>query len=106
MGRIALNQHVKVTIDGPEPLITSGKITTIGIAFREKSPQDKRRIVDTLITLDDTDAAIMRPGLTARVEITTDKIENVLAVPISALFISNQITSKPALMLSEKAVIR
>ena len=84
-GRIALNQHVKVTIDGPEPLITSGKITTIGSAFREKSPQDKRRIVDTLITLDDIDAAIMRPGLTARVEIATDKIENVLVVPISAL---------------------
>lgn len=84
-GSIALNQHVKVTIDGSEPLITTGKITTIGSAFREKSSQDKRRIVDTLITLDNIDAAIMRPGLTARVEIATDKVENVLVVPVAAL---------------------
>ncbi len=84
-GRIALNQAVKVTIDGPEPIITSGKITTIGSAFLEKSPQDKRRIVDTIITLDNIDAALMRPGLTARIQIATDQIEQVLVVPISAL---------------------
>lgn len=84
-GRIALNQNVKVTIDGSEPIITSGKITSIGSAFREKSPQDKRRIVDTLIKLDNINAAAMRPGLTARVEIATDKIDDVLIVPVSAL---------------------
>ncbi|WP_105172355.1 efflux RND transporter periplasmic adaptor subunit [Pseudoalteromonas sp. T1lg24] len=84
-GRIALNQNVKVTIDGSEPIITSGKITSIGSAFREKSPQDKHRIVDTLIKLDNINAAAMRPGLTARVEIATDKIDDVLIVPVSAL---------------------
>lgn len=84
-GRIALNQNVKVTIDGSEPIITSGKVTSIGSAFREKSPQDKRRIVDTLIKIDNINAAAMRPGLTARVEIATDKIDDVLIVPVSAL---------------------
>ena len=73
-----------MTIDGSEPIITSGKITSIGSAFREKSPQDKRRIIDTLIKLDNN-AAAMRPGLTARVEIATDKIDDVLIVPVSAL---------------------
>ena len=84
-GLIRVGQSVKVTVDGPEPIITSGKIISIGNAFREKSPQDKRQIIDTIIELEAMESKHIRPGLTARIEIITGQEENVLLVPVSSL---------------------
>ncbi|WP_411014221.1 HlyD family efflux transporter periplasmic adaptor subunit, partial [Salmonella sp. ZJHZ21_0024] len=70
-GKIAPGQVVKITIDGSSEIVVSGKIDSLGRVFREKSPQDKRRIVDAIVSIDDLDTRVIRPGLTARLEITT-----------------------------------
>ena len=84
-GKIAPGQIVKITIDGSTEIVVSGKIDSLGRVFREKSPQDKRRIVDAIVSIDDLDTSIIRPGLTARLEITTAALSQVLSIPLTSL---------------------
>ena len=84
-GKIAPGQTVKITIDGSSELVVSGKIKSLGRVFREKSYQDKRRIVDAIVSIDNIDTSVIRPGLTARLEITTARLPQVLSIPLTSL---------------------
>lgn len=84
-GKIAVGQKVKITLDGTQELVTQGEVVNIGKVFRNKSSQDKRRIVDAIIALENTDSKMMRPGMTARVEIITETIKEALTLPTSAI---------------------
>lgn len=84
-GKIAPGQTVKITIDGSSELVVSGKIKSLGRVFREKSYQDKRRIVDAIVSIDNIDTSVIRPGLTARLEITTARLPQVLSIPLTCL---------------------
>lgn len=84
-GKIAVGQKVKITLDGTQELVIQGEVVNIGKVFRNKSSQDKRRIVDATIALEITDSKMMRPGMTARVEIITETIKEALTLPTSAI---------------------
>lgn len=84
-GKIAPGQAVKITIDGSSEIVVSGKIDRLGKVFREKSPQDKRRIVDAIVSIDNLDTSVIRPGLTARLEITTVALSQVLSIPLASI---------------------
>ena len=89
-GKIAPGQAVKITIDGSSEIVVSGKIDRLGQVFREKSPQDKRRIVDAIVSIDDLDTSVIRPGLTARLEITTATLSQVLSIPLASIHYDQQ----------------
>ncbi|MCJ8318018.1 MAG: efflux RND transporter periplasmic adaptor subunit [Colwellia sp.] len=72
-GKIALGQKVKISLDGTQELVVQGTIVTLGRVFRDNSSQDKKRIIDIIIEFDETDINIMRPGMTARIEVQTDQ---------------------------------
>lgn len=72
-GKISLGQKVKVILDGTQELVVQGTIVTLGRVLRDNSAQDKKRIIDVIIDFDKTDVSIMRPGMTARIEIHLDQ---------------------------------
>lgn len=84
-GKVKVGQTVKVILDGTQEQIFSGKIVSLGRVFREKSHQDKRRIFDAIVAFDKTDAEVMRPGMTARVEVITDVLDNALTLTSQAV---------------------
>lgn len=84
-GKIAVGQVVKITIDASQEIVLSGKVEEMGRVFREKSHQDKRKVVDAIISLDDVDPKVVRPGLRARVEVVTETKKDVLTIPVKAL---------------------
>jgi HlyD family secretion protein len=84
-GKVALGQKVKITLDGTQELVFQGKVISLGKVFRDKSSQDKRRIFDAIITFDKVDTSIMRPGMTARVEVVTTVIDNALTIPTTTV---------------------
>ncbi|WP_440056836.1 efflux RND transporter periplasmic adaptor subunit (plasmid) [Pseudoalteromonas sp. T1lg65] len=84
-GKVSVGQHVKVTVDSADEYVVSGKVIELGSAFREKSTQDKSRVIDTIIALDVVDVDRLRPGLSTRVEITVAEFPDALAVPVSAI---------------------
>jgi len=75
-GKIAVGQVVKVSLDGTQELVVQGRIVSLGRVFRDNSAQDKKRIIDVIIEFDNAknNTSIMRPGMTARIEIDTNQV--------------------------------
>lgn len=84
-GRIAIGQRVKITLDGTQELVTWGKVTSLGKVFRDKTNQDRKRIFDAIIEFDQIDTKVMRPGMTARVEVIANTLNEVLTLPSSTV---------------------
>ncbi len=84
-GQIKLKQRVKISLDGIKDRVFSGSITSLGKVFREKSWQDKRKIFDVIIDIDNIDPELMRPGMTARIDVINEKLSQVLTIPQSVI---------------------
>ncbi|WP_170940459.1 HlyD family efflux transporter periplasmic adaptor subunit [Pseudoalteromonas sp. NBT06-2] len=84
-GKLALGQKVKIILDGTQDQSFSGKVVNLGRVFRNKSPQDKKRILDTIIEFDKTNSSVMLPGMTARIEVITKVLDKALTLPIEAV---------------------
>ncbi len=84
-GQIKAGQQVKITLDSAKDRVFNGVITSLGQVFREKSWQDKRKIFDVIIDIDKVEPEIMRPGMTARIEVTSETIPNALTLPSDAI---------------------
>ncbi|WP_281558552.1 HlyD family efflux transporter periplasmic adaptor subunit [Thalassomonas sp. RHCl1] len=84
-GKIAVGQLVKVYLGTAQELIYRGRVQSLGKVFRDKSHQDKRRIFDVIIEFEQTDIEVMRPGMTARVEVITETLDDVLTISQQAV---------------------
>lgn len=60
---------VQITFDAYPERNFSGVLTDLGTAVRNKSAENLSRVVDASIKLDEIDVAIMRPGMSARLQI-------------------------------------
>ncbi|WP_448548008.1 efflux RND transporter periplasmic adaptor subunit [Thalassotalea fusca] len=84
-GKVKVGQLVKVVVDGAQEYAFNGKVESLGRVFRDKSYQDKRRIVDAIISFSPTEDFVARPGMSARIEIITNSLNNVLAIPADSI---------------------
>tara|TARA_B100000767_G_scaffold257392_1_gene265224 strand:- start:32 stop:487 length:456 start_codon:yes stop_codon:yes gene_type:complete len=84
-GKVKIGQQVKVTLGITEEHVYLGKIVSLGRVFREKFYQDKHKIFDDIIAFNQTDPAIIRPGMSARVKIITSTLDNALTLSSSAV---------------------
>lgn len=75
-GKIKVGQQVKVFLDTANEIAYAGRIAEMGRVFRDKSHQDKTRVIDAAISLDNIDLKVMRPGMSARIEIEAQR-ENI-----------------------------
>lgn len=84
-GRLAVGQHVAVTLDALPDEAFRGTIAEIGTIFKQASFDQPSRILDIQVELEEIDVQRMRPGMAARLQIAVDRFEDVIAVPISVL---------------------
>lgn len=119
-GKIKLNQKVKIMIDGTQEIVLQGKIVELGRVFRDKSSQDKRRVFDAIIAFEQPKDTVIRPGMTARIEVVTAVIDNALtlssqavklengqgSVRITGLFSDHEETIEVAHIVGDKVVIK
>ncbi len=47
--------------------------------------KDKRRIIDVIIAFEQADSRVTRPGMTARIEVVTETVDNALTIPSAAV---------------------
>jgi len=88
-GKIKLGQRVKIMIDGTQELVLQGEVVELGRVFRDKSTQDKRRVFDAMISFVQPEDTIIRPGMTARIEVVTQVIDNALTLSSQAVELEN-----------------
>ncbi len=95
-GAVKVGMPVEVALDAYPDRRFSGKIDHIGPIAQEKSRLSMRRTFPVRIQLDTIDAAIMRPGLSAKIIVQTAEANNSLLVPRGAIDFT---TDSPAVQL-------
>ncbi len=84
-GRVAVGMTVACTLDAFPDRQFLGEVTTVSPIARAPENQSDRRSFDIKIALEETDATIMRPGMSVKVEITEQRAKDVLVVPRGCL---------------------
>jgi HlyD family secretion protein len=82
IGKVHLEQPVKVTLDAYPKVKFAGKILRIAPAARL---EEKVKVFDVEIAID-RQGAELRTGMTANIDIVGEKREKVLTVPVEAIF--------------------
>ncbi len=83
--RIQPGQLASINVDALPGLNVESSVQEIGQIVRERSQQDRTKVFDVILPLDDFDPELLRPGMGVKVRIETETHENVLLIPLSAL---------------------
>lgn len=84
--KIALGQACRVSVDAYPDLLFEGQVRFVGVlASKEIGNHTGEQYFQVTVALKEENP-ILRPGMTARIAIHTDRAENVLTVPIQAVF--------------------
>lgn len=87
--KIGIGKSVLVSVDAYPQLLLKGKVASIGVlALSDMTKMGDEKYFDVKVDLDKGDPRL-RPGMTSRVVILADKIENRLAIPVYAVFEKN-----------------
>ncbi|NJN64301.1 MAG: HlyD family efflux transporter periplasmic adaptor subunit [Acidobacteria bacterium] len=83
--RIAPGQRAEISLDAvPGSLLTS-EVSEIGRIVRERSYQDRTKVFDVYLPLQEVDAETMRPGMGVTVKIESERLRDQLTVPVDAV---------------------
>ncbi|MCD7779568.1 MAG: efflux RND transporter periplasmic adaptor subunit [Candidatus Gastranaerophilales bacterium] len=81
IGKVTVGQDVDYTLDGYPDRVFTGKVSQVRL-----SPTTESNVVTYTVIIEvENEEGLLLPGMTANVSIITDKQENVLTVPSSAL---------------------
>lgn len=71
--KVRVGQSVKVLLDSHPERPFSGRVTSLGQAYRNKSQHNLKVVFDASVALDVQDESIMRPGMKASVQIMNEQ---------------------------------
>jgi multidrug efflux pump subunit AcrA (membrane-fusion protein) len=69
--------------------VFTGRIRQLGKLFHTKSAEVPTMVFDALISIDEPDTELMRPGMAASVEIIAPVVEPVIQIPESAVLMTD-----------------
>ena len=85
VGKVKPGQEAKVSVDSFPEKIFEGEVDRVASIGTKKDWDAKIKTFETVISLNEIDDR-MRPGMTCMVDIITEKIPDVLSVPIESVF--------------------
>jgi multidrug efflux pump subunit AcrA (membrane-fusion protein) len=85
IGKLKIGQPVEITIDAFPGKSYTGSVKSIGTLVRPKAWDIPNKILETQITLDQLDTAIMRPGMSVKTKIETASLKDCLAIPLKSV---------------------
>lgn len=83
--KVDSGQQVQVTLDALPDTVYHGVVTKKSTLARKKDYNSKINVFDVEVTISDHDEAL-KPGMSASCQIILDRLEDVVAVPIEAVF--------------------
>lgn len=84
-GRIQPGMRVRCSVDAFADRPLMGTITTVSPIAHEPEANSQRRFFAVAIALEENDPEVLRPGLSAKLEVLTRHAEDVVLVPRAAL---------------------
>ena len=85
--KISKGKKAAIQVDAYPKLALTGQVTSIGVMASDSSEAGKGEKYFQVIVAVDGEDSNLRPGMTSRVNIQIDTAQNVLAVPVQAVFI-------------------
>ncbi|AQQ67951.1 hypothetical protein Mag101_10080 [Microbulbifer agarilyticus] len=67
---LALGAPVDVVVDSAQGKTLTGRIAELGRVVRDRSNNDRRRVIDLLVAIDGGDEVSLKPGMTATLNLT------------------------------------
>jgi hypothetical protein len=83
--RVAKGQRVAIRLEANSEVELAGEVTAIEEAVQRRSAQDPRKVIKLEISLDDQDRVELLPGMRFRGSVETERIADVLVVPLAAV---------------------
>lgn len=87
-GRVRAGMPATVVLDAYPERRFAGVVSELAPLAQEPSTGSRRRFFQARINLDETDLSLMRPGMSARVEVTTSRAEHELCAPRASIDLS------------------
>ena len=91
-GCVSVGQKVHATLDAFPKLELEGSIRAVSAVAAEAGAFSARRYFDVTIDLDEIDPVRMRPGMSVKLVVEGELIQNALLVPREALVFSSELT--------------
>lgn len=95
-GRVAIGAPASVIVDAYPDRTWPGRIDAIAPIAREPMPRSPRRFFDVTIKLESDARAELRPGMSTRVEVPLERLDDQLLAPRAALRFGEQPTVRSA----------
>jgi multidrug resistance efflux pump len=83
--RIAVGQAAGIVIDAAGTGELEGEVLSVGAVVRRQSRYSQAMVRDVTVSIPPESVGLLRPGMSAQIEITVGRQEQALAVPDSAL---------------------
>lgn len=83
--RVRPGQPVSVWVDAIPGRVWKSRVDEIGKLVRPRSQQDRGKVFDVYVPLDEIDSKTMRPGMSVRVEIEEQVLPDALTIPVTAV---------------------
>ncbi len=87
-GAVVQDQAVTLHLDAHPDLEFAGRVSEISRVVQRKSRHNQLKVVRLEIALERTDPERMRPGMRYRGTVETDRLHDVLTVPVEAIAVS------------------
>lgn len=87
VARVAAEQPVSLRLDALPDVQLRGRVTSIARSVRPKSEAVPSKVVEIKFALDPTKAPL-RPGMRFRGEVESERVANVVQIPIDAVFVT------------------
>ncbi len=81
VSELRLGQKVKVTLDALPDRVFNGHLSKLGRIVRVKARDDQSMVYDAVISLDEVDPDVMRPGMAARLSVVQQLLKNAALIP-------------------------
>ncbi|MFC1504266.1 efflux RND transporter periplasmic adaptor subunit [Spirochaetota bacterium] len=104
--RLQKNMKAAITLDAYVDREYTGLIYSIGSLAHGKSSNQDIMVFDVVVHINETDVEVLRPGMTAKVDIVISSIDNTAFIPIDAIFQKTGKTGKVYTMEKGELALR
>jgi multidrug efflux pump subunit AcrA (membrane-fusion protein) len=85
--RLVRSGHAaEVRLDAYPDKKYTAEVLSVSQFARRKDVQQSGKIFDLRLRLQETDKAVMRPGMRAKLAVTIEKVRDVVTIPVEAVF--------------------
>jgi len=89
--RVKKGQKALIRLDAFQNAEFTGTVTDVAYLARRESGSNVK-VFDTVITIDDKNHPLLKPGMSATVEIIIDRVDSALYVPLESVFEKDELT--------------